>query len=192
MGAHTHAHQGNLHHPIVAYYPFGAHAFEVGFQDFHGLSVIVAMNSKGEIQAAFARHVLHDHVHHDIGVGDGPEYVVSRARLILDADERDLRFIAVEGDTRDDGGFHGDILISDERALAFFEGGQYPQGNIVFAGELHGADLQHLGTQARQLQHFLEGDTRQAARFRHHARIGGIDAVHVGVNLAFIKMIKFR
>jgi hypothetical protein len=46
--------------------------------------------------------------------------------------------------------------------------------------------LQHLGAEAGHFQHFLEGDGVQLAGFRHDARVGGVDAVDIGVDLAFV------
>ena len=57
---------------------------------------------------------------------------------------------------------------------------------MVFAGKFHRADLQNLAAQARQLQHFFKRDGIHAARFGHHARVGGVNAVHIGVDLAFV------
>src|SRR5690606_1624170 len=41
---------------------------------------------------------------------------------------------------------------------------------------------------AGHFQHFLEGDAVQAAGGVHHARVGGVNAIHVGVNLALISV----
>jgi len=46
--------------------------------------------------------------------------------------------------------------------------------------------LQHLGAEAGHFQHFLEGDGFQPPRVGHDARVGGVDAVDIGVDLAFI------
>jgi hypothetical protein len=59
-------------------------------------------------------------------------------------------------------------------------------GHAVLAGELHRADLQHLAALAGHLQHLLEADRGQAARLGHDARVGGVDAVHVGVDQALV------
>ena len=46
--------------------------------------------------------------------------------------------------------------------------------------------MQNFGTQACQLQHFFKGDGVHTARFGYHARVGGVNAVHIGINLAFV------
>ena len=53
-------------------------------------------------------------------------------------------------------------------------------------GELDRAGLQHLGAQRGHLQHLLVGDLGQPPRLRLDARVGGVDAVHVGVDVAEI------
>ena len=46
--------------------------------------------------------------------------------------------------------------------------------------------MHHAGAEAGQLQHFVVADAADAAGLGHDARIGRIDAIHVGVNLAGI------
>ena len=58
------------------------------------------------------------------------------------------------------------------------------QRNPVLLGELHRSDLQHLGAEARHLEHLLEGDAVELARRGHQVRVGGVDAVDVRVDLA--------
>src|SRR3989475_547583 len=53
-----------------------------------------------------------------------------------------------------------------------------------FFGELDRARLHHLRAEAGELQHFVVGNLLEFARAGHDARVGRIDAVHVGVNLA--------
>ncbi len=64
--------------------------------------------------------------------------------------------------------------------------GQYTQRHVVFAGEFHRTNLQHLGTQAGHFQHFLEGDAVQTAGGVHDPRVGGVNPVHIGVDLALV------
>ena len=44
--------------------------------------------------------------------------------------------------------------------------------------------LEHLGREARELKHFLEGDPVEFARHCGNSRIGRVDAVDVGVDVA--------
>ena len=66
------------------------------------------------------------------------------------------------------------------------ERGQHTQLDLVFAGEFHRPDLQHLRAEARHLEHLLEGDGVEPPRFGHDPRIGRIHAVDVGVDLALV------
>ena len=138
--------------------------------------------------------VLHDHVHVDVGVADRPQDLVGDARTVRHAQYRDLGLVPVGGDARDDCLFHVLVFLeSDQRAFAFlFEARKHAQPDAIFAGELHGADLQHLGAEARELQHLLERNGLQPPRVGHDARVGGVDPVHVGVNLTLVGLERGR
>ena len=56
--------------------------------------------------------------------------------------------------------------------------------HVVAARVLDAAQHQHLGAAGRHLEHLLVADGRQLLGVRHDARIGGEDAVDVGVDLA--------
>ena len=63
---------------------------------------------------------------------------------------------------------------------------QNAQRDVVFAGELHRTNLQHLGAEAGHFQHLFEGDLFQALGLGHHTRVGGVDTIDVGVDLALV------
>ena len=89
--------------------------------------------------------------------------------------------------------FHGVVFLeSDQRAGAFlaqfFQTGQHAQLDLVFAGKFDRADLQYLGAKAGHFQHFLEGDGVQTTCLRDDARVGGVDAVDIGIDLAFVSL----
>ena len=52
------------------------------------------------------------------------------------------------------------------------------------AGVFDAAQVQDLGAGGGQFQHFLAGDRVDLLGGGNHARVGGVDAVHVGVDLA--------
>ncbi len=56
--------------------------------------------------------------------------------------------------------------------------------HVVFLGKLHRAGLQHVGPQAAELQHFVVADGVKLAGVGDDPRVGGENAVHVGVVLA--------
>ena len=78
------------------------------------------------------------------------------------------------------------ISVPVRRRFGILERRQHAQLDLVLAGELDRADLQHLRAQARQLEHFLERDRVEPPRLGHDARIGRVDAVDVGVDLALV------
>ena len=58
--------------------------------------------------------------------------------------------------------------------------------NVVAACVFHAAQHQHLGAAGGQLEHLLEADGVEALGVGHDARVGGEDAVDVGVDLAHV------
>ena len=58
--------------------------------------------------------------------------------------------------------------------------------HFPLAGELHRAALQHARAGAGQLQHIVVANGVQLARPRSDARVGGVDAVHVRIDLAHV------
>ena len=93
--------------------------------------------------------------------------------------------------------FHDVLLVADQRARRTFlrvhlrrSGSSKLERTIgrhpVHHGELDRAHLEHLGAERGHLQHLLEGDLVQPPRLGHDARIGGVDAVDIGVDVAAI------
>ena len=62
----------------------------------------------------------------------------------------------------------------------------------IFLCKLHAAVVEHLCAQAGKLQHLVEGDLIQLARARHQARVRGVNAVHVRVDLAQVRVQRGR
>ena len=56
--------------------------------------------------------------------------------------------------------------------------------HAVLLRELDRAGLEHLGAEARHLEHLVVGDPVELLRLGDDVRVGGVDAVHVGVDLA--------
>ena len=50
--------------------------------------------------------------------------------------------------------------------------------------KLDRARLQHLGAERSELQHFLVGDLLDAPGLWRDARVGGVDAIDVGIDVA--------
>ena len=63
---------------------------------------------------------------------------------------------------------------------------EYLNGDAVHPAQLYGAGLHHLRPLVGELQHLLISDHLQLAGVRDHAGVGGIDAGHIGEDLAAI------
>ena len=100
-------------------------------------------------------------------------------------------------DTGDQRLFQGDLLLGSEDlvgagqdpgALVVGEGRADVQRDVEAAGVLHAAQVQDLGAVRRQFQHLLRGDPVQLLGRGHDARIRGVHAVHVRVDLAHVRL----
>ena len=61
-----------------------------------------------------------------------------------------------------------------------------------FFGKFNRARLHHLGAEAGQFEHFIIGNLRQFLARWHNARIGRVNAVHVGIDLAQVGLERRR
>ncbi len=77
-------------------------------------------------------------------------------------------------------------LGDDHRARHVAETAANVDRHVELLGEFDRAAVHHAGAEAGQLQHFVVADAFHAACFGQLARIGRVDAVDVGVNLAGI------
>ena len=110
--------------------------------------------------------------------------------------DRDLRLVLGERDAGNDLLFHDFTLVANQCAgrmvghrvdvLRLFETGAHEDAHIVHHRKLDRAHLHHLGAERRHLEHFLERDLLHAGRARHDARVGRVDAVDVGVDVAAV------
>src|ERR1700719_4204765 len=148
---------------------------------------------KGEVGGgAVRRYVLDDHVHVDVGVGQRAEDISRDARLVLDIADRNLRLVLGERDSGDDLLFHDVLLGANQgpfmwiNALRRIEARSHEYAHLADHAEFDRADLKHLGAQRGKLEHFLECDPIKPPRLRHHARVGSIDAIDIGVDIAAI------
>ena len=90
------------------------------------------------------------------------------------------------------------VLADDHRAGqvapsgAPLERGKHLDAHLLLHRQPHRARLQHLGADRRQLQHLLVGDAWRACARGHDPRIGGVDAVDVGIDVAAIGLHRRR
>ena len=97
--------------------------------------------------------------------------------------DRDLRLVGVQGDAADQHAFHVVVLL-DPGSLVLLERRADVQRHARPARHLDRAGLQHLRAGRRQLEHLVVGDAVDLARVGDDPRVGRVDAVHVGVDLA--------
>ena len=152
-----------------------------------GASGRVALGAgEDHVLLAVAAGGLQDDVHVDLLLGQHPEDLKAHARLVGDVQDRNDGDVGVFGDTLDQHTFHIFCNLLDHSAGHRVQAGEHLQLHIVFLGQLqlYAAVVQHLGAQARQLEHLVKGDLGQLAGVAHLAGVGGVDAFHIGVDLA--------
>ena len=115
-----------------------------------------------------------------------------------------LAFGLGERHARNDLLFHDLILIANQRAgharrpvrrICGASGSskvERTRAHLVRHRHLDRADHQHLGAERGHFQHFLEGNRCQPLRLGHDARVGGVDAVDVGIDVAAIGLDRRR
>ncbi len=189
MAAHADPDRRDLHHVGGALDLAESDGAALSVEDRAGSVVIGGRYREGHVgRRLVARNGLDDHVDVDVGVGQRPEDRGGDAGTVLQVAQGDLRLVLREGDAGDDLLFHDFVLVADEGAWAGIvgriEAGADGGRHAVDHGELDRADLEHLGPEGGHLQHLLEGDALHALRLRHDARIRGVDAVDVGVDVA--------
>src|SRR5215204_1724673 len=97
-------------------------------------------------------------------------------------------FASIMGDAGDDGLLHhgsflefghpGPVLVRERRP--------YVHPDVLPACVLHAAQMQHLGPACRHLEHLLVTDVRDASSAGHDPRVGGVNAIDVGIDLAMV------
>ena len=194
MAAHADTHDRDLGHVLVDLGGLEPDLRLVGPHDLHGARGVALAHREAHVRdVAGAGARLHDHVDVDVGVGQPLEDHPTDARVVGQAEQGDLGLVAAVGHARDDALLHDGLLVADDGAdvvrrsrqiFRFGEGRQHAHGHALRHGQLHRARLQHLGAERGHLQHLLVGDARDAAGAALDARVGGVDAVHVRVDVA--------
>ena len=122
----------------------------------------------------------------------GPKMAAATPGRSLHAQHGDPRLVPAVGDPADDLAFHDLILVHDQRAGPVLEARQHLHPDLVLHGQRHGARLQHLGPERGHLQHLLVGDALELARLGDDARVGRVDAVDVGEDVAALRLQRRR
>mmetsp|Transcript_23169 Transcript_23169/g.39620 ORF Transcript_23169/g.39620 Transcript_23169/m.39620 type:complete len:413 (-) Transcript_23169:1642-2880(-) len=145
----------------------------------------------GHVGAALFGDVLNDHVDVHARIAEAAKDGGGDARAVGHADQRHLGFVTGKGDPGHYIAFHDVLLGTDQRACIvtlFFETRQDAQAHVVAHGQLDRAGLQDLGAKRGKLQHLLKSDLVQLAGLGRNAWIGGIDAVHIRIDIATLRL----
>ena len=148
----------------------------------HGgdLAQVVLGGGEGDVGRAAGGHVLDDEVDVDVGLGQRREHLGRFADLVGKVVDGHLRVVESVGHTGNDRLFHASVFLSYQCAGGVGETGAYPQGHVEAAGHLDAAQHHDLGAARGEFQHLVVGDEVELAGLGDDARIGGVDAVHVG------------
>ena len=142
----------------------------------------------GDILSIIAADGLEYEVHIDPLLGQQGEDLESDARLVGQPYHGHTGHIFIAGYAADVQFFHGFCNLLDFGAGLAGKAGENLQVDAVALGHLHRTVVEHLGAQGGQLQHLVVGDLLQLPRPFDVAGICGVDAVHVGINLAEIRV----
>src|SRR5690606_22982488 len=78
--------------------------------------------------------------------------------------------------------------IAHSRGIRLDKRGPDEGAHFVHHRKLDRANLKNFGSKRRHFQHLLKGDLRKATRLGLDARIGRVDPVHVGIDVAAISL----
>ncbi len=109
----------------------------------------------------------------------------------------DLGLVPRIGDAGHDFLFHDLVLVHHQGATRAFlrrvlERGQHLDPHVLLHRQFHAARLQHAGADRGELQHLLVGDLIQLAGPGNDSRVGRVDAVDVGVDVAAVGLQRRR
>ena len=193
---HTSANQGNLAHVIVVDHVAPALALLQLAQQVHAARAVRNGQREGDVRLLFLQggDILQHHVDVDLRVRQRTEELRRLTRGVRDTQDGDLRLRIVGSYSGQDCFFHGDILqcSGNQRAGVVTVRRANSHRYVERASVFHTAQHQDLRPRCGQLQHLLEAELVQLARIGHNARIRGVDAVHVRVDLALVGIHRRR
>ena len=131
----------------------------------------------------FGAHVLHDHVHGDLPRGDLREDGQGGSRPVGDPEHGDPGLVFHLGCTAD-GQIGGFRMGRDHGAGRVAETASHVDRHGKFLRKLDCPAVHYARPGAGQLEHLVVADSVQATSLGHDARVGRVDAVHVGVDFA--------
>ena len=188
MAAHPNADHADFRHIRVGQQRFIAKLPARLFQHILRARQINLADGECHIRAAIGADVLHDHVHIHIGLGERAKNGGGHTGPVRHTAKRYLGVIARIGDAGNDGLFHDFILINHERAWLVFKAGKHLHAHTLLHRQFNRTRLQDLGANGREFKHFLIGNPLKLAGARHNARVGRIDAIHIGIDITAIRL----
>ena len=139
-----------------------------------------------EVGRAAVADVLDDHVDVDAGLGERVEDRPRDARPVRHGDDRDLGDVPVVGEPADLVALLHERVLLDERAGGVLERAEDLDDDVVDPAQLDRPDLHDLGALVGELEHLLVADDRELARLGDESRVGRVDALDVGEDLAAV------
>ena len=106
--------------------------------------------------------------------------------------DRHLRLAGVVGDARDDGLLSTSSSLTIQVPSSLVERRADVDRHAVVASVLDRAQHQDARAVRRQVEHLLVRHLRELARLRDDPRVGAVDAVDVGVDLAHVRLERGR
>ena len=203
MAFHAHADDADLGDLAVGDQAVEANVLALVLEQRLRAGEVGLRHGEGHVGLALvAAHVLDDHVDIDAGRGERFEDMRHRAGLVGDAGEDHLGFVLVMRDAGHVLAFHVALLHQfihfvlrhDHRAGVFVRGdriladeaGEDLHAHALFHRQPDRARLEHLGPHARELEHFLVGHRLLLARLGDDPRVGGVDSIDIGVDVAAV------
>ena len=184
VGAHAGADDAHLGDVLVAREALGAQLRDDRLQGAVGGGAVLGGDGARDVGVPLFAGVLDDHVDVDVRVGQGAEDLGRHAGPVGHAAHGDPGLVGGVGDGSDDRALHGVIFLSHPGAVVVGEARAHVDGDVVLARVLDGAHGEDLRAGGGHLEHLVVGDVVDLARLGDQARVGGVDAVDVRVDLA--------
>ena len=150
----------------------------------HRLLQLGVQHGEADRRLAAGADVLGDHVHGDVRGRDRGEDAMADAGPVGHAFEHQSRLVGRERGAADRELAHPLRLGDDPGALRVGARAPHHQRHVELLGELDRPRVHDARAHAGQLEHLVVADGVHLAGLGHDPRVGGVDAVHVGVDLA--------
>ena len=188
IGEHARTDDRNFGKIVLGSDLFCAYGLAEFFGDLHRFVFVGGGYGKADVLGAVAADRLQDDVDIDLAGRQRGEQLKGNARTVRNLNDRNSNNVVVHRDALNQHFFHfANLLDFGARHIAV-DARAYFQFYRIFFGHLHRPVVQDVGAAGGQLQHLVVGDLVQLVRVRHNAWVGGVDAVHVGVNFTFVRL----